>query len=236
MIRLAICDDNKSFLDFIHQALRKWIRYHGINIDILMFENGEDLLYSIEENGNFQVVLIEIELKRVDGLTIATKINRRCSSTIIMFISSLEYCHKRVYNVHPFYFFTKPLRYNELSSIMKRVIKRLDIDYQTFCFCHKNCHYWVPVREIIYFYSDGRKIGVVCTHKRHFFYGKLDSVNEEMKGKANIFLRIHKSYLVNLRYITLYQSNCIEVAGKENLPISRSRMNVIKNVLHKERK
>ncbi|MCL2051049.1 MAG: LytTR family DNA-binding domain-containing protein [Lachnospiraceae bacterium] len=234
MLRVAICDDDKSFSNLLYQKLSKWIGYHSLNIDIFAFENGDDLLYSIEENGHFQIVFIEMELKNADGLTIAKKISCQCSSTLIMFISAVNYCHKRVYKVHPFYFFTKPIENKELSHIMKKALIRLDIEEQAFRFSHNTCYYSIPIKDIIYFSSEGRKICVVSLDKKYYFYGKLDLINNEMQKKAIIFLRIHKSYLVNKRYITIYQQDFIEVAGKECLPISRSKKKAIRNILHKE--
>jgi len=235
MLRLAICDNDVSFLNYLYYSLRKWVISVGLNIDILAFEDGDDLLYNIEENGHFQIVLIEIRLKKRDGLSLATQIVHKSSSTIIMFVSSHVYCHKRVYSVHPFYFFTKPVRYTELALIMKKTLKRLDIDNQVFYFYHKNHNYWLPINEIVYFFSDGRRVGVVSINKNYFFYDKLDAVNEVMQNKANKFIRIHKSYLVNMCYITVYQPDNVIMKGNESLPISRSKRSLIKNILHKER-
>ncbi|MCL2717338.1 MAG: LytTR family DNA-binding domain-containing protein [Lachnospiraceae bacterium] len=234
MLRVAICDDDKSFLSLLHQTLLRWITYHNFNINILLFENGEDLLYDIEEAGHFQIVFIEIELNKMDGLTIAYEVYRQCPAAIIIFTSATDYCNKHMYKVHPFYFFTKPIKDRELFFVMKKALKRLDIECQTFRFFHKAYYYSVPVKEIIYFFSDGRKVGIVSLHKKYYFYGKLDLITNEIQKKASVFLRIHKSYLVNKRYITIYQSDFIEVKGNELLPISRSHKKAIRNILAKE--
>ena len=231
-MRVAICDDSKAFLDAFYRVLSKWVIRNGINTDIKMFECGDDLLYDIENKGHFQIVIIEIELKDSDSLKVATKITHMDPLAIIIFVSMLEYCHQRVYRVHPFYLFTKPIKYRELSFVMEKALRKLDVDSQSFCFYYKTFYYAVPVKEIIYFFSDGRKIGVVSLHKRYYFYGKLDLINNEMQKMANIFLRIHKSFLVNMRHIRMYNVDHIEVEGNECLPISRSNKNVIKNALH----
>jgi len=236
MLRLAICDEDVSFLNYLYYSLRKWIISVGMNIDILAFEDGNELLYNVEIYGHFQIVLIEIKQKKTDGLSLATQIEHRCSSTIIMFVSSHNYCHKRVYSVHPFYFFTKPVEYKELAFIMRKALKKLDIENQTFYFCHKNYNYWLPINEIIYFFSDGRRIGIVSTNGIYYFYDKLDIVYSALQNKTSKFLRIHKSYLVNMYHIKAYQPDNVIVKGNEILPISRSKRHYIKNILHNERK
>ena len=232
MLRIAICDDNKLFLGLLYRSLSKWTKYQYIEIEILGFENGEDLLCNIEANGHFQIVILEIELKRSDGLAIATQILNQSSSTMIMFISSYDHYSKRVYKVHPFYFFTKPIRYPELSSVMKSALSRLDVEYQAFCFSHRMVYYSIPIKEIIYFFSEKRRIGVVSLHQTYYFYGKLEQIEEQL-NKFNTFLRIHKSFIVNKRYISIYQNDYIQVKGNEKLPISRSKRKSTKEALIK---
>lgn len=234
MVRIAICDENQSFLERLYWALSKWFTSHCLKADILVFVNGEDLLYHIEESGQFQIVFIEIELRKSDGLTIAADISHRFSSTMIIFVSSLEHCHKRIYQVHPFYLFTKPIKYEELSIVMDEAVSKLDNDCQMFHFSIKSCFHSVPAREIIYFFSEGRRIGVVSKDKTYYFYGKLDFVNHEMQKCMSIFLRIHKSYLVNMRHVMVYHADCIEVTGNASLPISRSKKKAVKDIFHIE--
>lgn len=230
MLRVAICDENQSFLDWLHQALSKWFQSLYLKVDIVVFADGHDLLYHIEENGQFQIVFIEFELRKSDGFKIARQISRQSITTMIMFISSLEQCHKCIYKVHPFYFFTKPIKYGELSIVMRKALNKLDLEHQTFHFSIKSYYHSVLAKEIIYFFSEGRRVGVVSIHKTYYFYGKLDYVNNEMQKHLNAFLRIHKSYLVNMRHIKVYQSNYIEVTGDVCLPISRSKKKAVKDI------
>ena len=107
---------------------------------------------------------------------------------------------------------------------------------RTFHFIIKKSQYWIPIKDIVYFSSEGRRICVVSLYEKYYFYDKLDAIHNKMLKKENLFIRIHKSYLVNVCHIKMYEPDNVIVIGNERLPISRSKKVQIKNILQKMRK
>lgn len=98
----------------------------------------------------------------------------------------------------------------ELSSIGREVF-----EYQS-----GQNFYRVPYEEILYFSSEGRQVKLqsVGEEKYPMFYGKLDQV---LKQLSRGFLMIHKSFVVNIRYIRQYNYESIVMTNGDELSISR---------------
>lgn len=233
MYRFALYDECKSFISLFFCCFSKWKKRYGINVELFTFDRVDGVLYEINEYGHFHIIFIGIGQGVPDSLKLASNISKQCPTTMIIFNSS-RFCYARLaYRFFPFYFFSKPIKQVEFYSVMNKAIETIDAKNE-FYFSYKGFYYSVPVKEIIYFFSEGRRVGVVSKNCINYFYEKLDEVEEKMKNRSYNFLRIHKSYLINRRHISIYQYNNIEMKGNENLPISRSKMKIVRDILYNE--
>lgn len=224
MYRIAVCDGNEVFLDKLCGYLLRWSKTRSIKADISHFHDGVDLLENIREYGYYQVVILDMEVGGMNGLILAEHIQKISTETLIVFMSDCDHYYKQAYQVHPYYFFSKPIPAKELFSVMNGAVVKSEIHEKVFRFCYKRTHYSIPIREIYYFFSDRRRIGIVCKdEKTYWFYGRLDQVEEVMEKKAEGFLRIHKSFFVNSSHIRVYSYEYVEMADQERLPVSRPR-------------
>lgn len=81
----------------------------------------------------------------------------------------------------------------------------------------------------MYFQSDGRKINIVMENDSQSFYGKLSEIEQECP--EGLFLRIHKSYLINMHYIKEITYKWIKMINGDVLDISRSNRVTIRRKL-----
>ena len=89
--------------------------------------------------------------------------------------------------------------------------------------------YRVMYKDILYFQSDGRKINIVMENDSQSFYGKLSEIEQECP--EGLFLRIHKSYLINMHYIKEITYKWIKMINGDVLDISRSNRVTIRRKL-----
>lgn len=88
--------------------------------------------------------------------------------------------------------------------------------------------YTIPLKDILYFESNLRKIIIYTTSKNFEYYEKLDTLEQLLHTKG--FIRCHQSYLVAVAYVTSYSDTNLAIAGK-TIPISRSRLEYIRHIL-----
>jgi DNA-binding LytR/AlgR family response regulator len=79
----------------------------------------------------------------------------------------------------------------------------------------------MPINDIMYFVSEGRRTHLVANQFRDTFYQKLDEIEIIIEPKKANFIRIHKSYLVNILFIAKYNKDFVILKNGERLRISR---------------
>lgn len=166
----------------------------------------------------------------VDGLETAEQIRVKDCITSIIFISGSDDYYKEAYKFHPFHFLSKPTGQHLVNDAMDAFTRMKGQDRETFSFIVNKSQYTLPLSEILYFGSERRRIHVVCEHADYLFYGKLSQVQELLGEKNTKFLRIHQSYLVNMKYIREYHYKDVVMSNGDVLLISRERRKDVRNI------
>lgn len=234
MLKIAICEDVKSFADDLEKNLQVWAAENGINVGIRKFDNGMPLLYCINDNGMFDLIFMDVEMDKMNGLDAAAKIRESDFITTIIFISQYEDYYKEAYNVHPFHFLSKPISRAKIDEVMASYLKMKKQDVETFTFNINKSQYTIHLSEVLYFNSERRHVNVICKDKTYVFYGKLNDVQKRIESKNCRFLRTHQSFLVNMKYVKEYHYTDVVMSNGDVLLISkdnRKRMREIHMLL-----
>ena len=230
MLKIAICEDDKRYIEDLEWCIRGWAANIGINIKIQRFDGGLPLLSCIEKNGMFDLVFMDVEMSGMNGLETAARIREQDYITTIIFVSQYETYYREAYNAHPFHFLTKPINKKKLEETMDAYMVMKKQDVETFTFVVNKARYSIHLKDILYFYSERRHVYAVCKEDKYGFYGKLKDVEKTLEGKTCRFLRIHQSYLVNMRYIKEYHYNELVMYNGEELYISKENRKRMRDI------
>lgn len=223
MLRIGICDDERAAVDSHAEQVRLVMRQMGMNADIRKCYTGNELLMEIEENGKFDILLLDIEMEDMNGIEVARRIRNTDAYVVIIFISAFDQYCKEAISVQPYAFLDKPLQHAQIRKAIKEAYSRQIEERETFDFQAGRVYYSIDLREIYYFHSELRKVYITARGAEYWFYGKIDWVERYLARKKHCFLRIHKSFLVNSRYIVRYDYEKVVLRNGEELEISRSR-------------
>ncbi|MGN0393839.1 MAG: LytR/AlgR family response regulator transcription factor, partial [Coprococcus sp.] len=191
-----------------------------INFSVSTFLSGEEMLIDIEDHGIYDLIYLDIELTRIDGIEAARVLRNSYPETMLIFISAHSQYYRDAFDVQPFQFLDKPLDNNVFFNILERAINHIMKYPQTISFSYNRIHYNVNIKEILYFESNKRIVKVICRNNIYEFYGKLSDIEAKLNEKSGVFLRIHKSYLVNINYIREVGTEFIIMVNDVRLGIS----------------
>lgn len=127
---------------------------------------------------------------------------------------------RKLFNVQPLLFLAKPFKESEVIRALELSKKRADMDDNYFSYTSGNMIKKVSISVIIYFRSSNRMVEIVTDEEIFSFYGKLDEIENKLMGGR--FIRIHKSMLINYKYLYKISANSVTMKGDIELPISRS--------------
>ena len=219
MIRVAVAEDMAFEREALLRHLNRYAQERGEELACTAFENGEALLRGYGEG--FDLLLLDVAMPRVDGLTAARRIRRQDERVVILFITSMVQYAVQGYSVDAIDFLVKPVSYTGLRLRLDRALTRiaqnqpLRIQVRSACGLRS-----VPVSEIRYVETSNHRVIIHTGDEELLTDRTMKQIEAELAGQP--FFRCHTSYLVHLRYVDRIQGNEIEVDGSRLL-ISRYR-------------
>lgn len=201
-MKIAICDDDISFTSRLEEIIKQESVNYGKKPEIDVFFDGETLVKSIEDGQSYSMIFLDIEMKRMNGITAARRIRQLDRYTLIIYISSYDDYLKELFEVEPFRFISKPLQLQKLKQYFGEAIRKIEGLNNIYSYSYNKEEYTVPIKEIVYFESNKRLINIRLNDgTEQFFYGKLNNVEKEIQKINKHFIRIHQSFLVNYSYV-----------------------------------
>ena len=216
MLRIAICDDDIRFTSKLEDILIQESRKKGIKSEIDVFFDGEGLVNSISNGEHYEIILLDIEMEKMDGITTAKNIRSIDKTALIIYISGYDEYLKELFEVEPFRFISKPLNVNKFKEYCASAIKRVEEQSENFEFSFNRENKRVLLNDIVYFESVGRTIKIhMCNGNEELYYGKMNKIEKELQNCRNHFIRIHQSFLINYAYIKKMTFSEIVIAFNE---------------------
>lgn len=230
MLSIAICDEQKRYAEDLEWCISVWAVNSGINVKVKRFQNGPSLLSEFRRKGMFDLLFLDIEKGKDNGLEIAAKIRETDYIVSIVFISRHDDFYKEAYDRHPFHFLHKPISPAKIEETLNDYMKLRYQDIELFTFVVNKARYNLRLNDIVYFYSERRHVNAVCVDKKYSFYGKLGDVQDKLEEKTTRFLRIHQSFLVNMKFVKEYHYNELVMYTGEALYISKENRKKMRDI------
>lgn len=219
MLNIALCDDNPVELSQIAQILNK---IDNIDFKIYKYTNPHDCLQDIQSGMVFDCFLLDILMNEDNGIDIAKKIRETHLDTPLIFITATPEYALDGYEVNATRYYLKPL--NE-KHFTEDLIKILEI-------AHANTHDYMTItntngisriylKEIYYIESMLRTIIIHTQQENYTMIGKISDLENQLNDHN--FIRVHKSFIVNLRYIHNIFKNTITLDNGEEILLSKHR-------------
>lgn len=230
-MRIAICDDDCVIAKDLHQRIERIMVKWSIHADIYDFFDGEDMLYEIECTGIFDIIFLDIEIGKMNGIDIASELRNKYFIFTLIFISQYDNYYRAAFEVQPFWFLDKPFSDEKLELALRKAVDRGMNREETFDFSFNKVYYRIFLDDIMYFESDRRQVLIHCVdNKIYKCYNKLDIIEREFKNKNRNFIRVHRSFYVNQIYIKKYYYDRILLYDNEEIQVSASRREKVRDI------
>ena len=133
-----------------------------------------------------------------------------------------------LFKVHPLDFLKKPLDKEQLEELIDDYITISGAQKEVFRYKKGYSSHKIEVQKIMYFVCDNRKVSMYTTEGVETFYESLESIYDRIKNYG--FLFIHKSYMVNYRYIQVIKYDSVIMSDNAEFSISQSRRQQIREI------
>ena len=226
MIKVAICEDEKIFRDSLIGVIENYFKERQIEYFIDDFLRGEDLLkVQIEQ---YDIFCLDVAIQDgMSGIEIAKKIREKVQASDIIFMTSHpEEAHK-AFEVNALRYLLKPMQEDKLIETLDLAIKRKEERESQIITLNQGQKFLrIPLADIMYFETLGRKLKVTTVKKSYVVDNKINELDEKLSNRD--FYRSHKSYLINMRHIGEYNKKSIIMQNLDEVYISRLKVKVFK--------
>lgn len=233
MLRIAVCDDDMRFAGELEEMVRREAADAGAGVDTEAYSDGGTLVADIEKGYRYDLIFLDIEMGRVDGINAARQIRRVDRSALLIYVSGYEQYLKELFEVEPFRFLSKPVDKAKLGRYFRDACARIGEAEAYYCFSFNKEIRKAAVGDIVYFESRNRVVHIFMSDgSEERFYGRLSTVEKELSEGRHDFLRIHQSFLVNYRFIEKMSFSSVTVlfgnGDRLSLKISEDREKAVR--------
>ena len=219
MIHIAIVEDDPAVREQLVGYVHRYERQFGKMFELTTFADGDEIVS--DYRAVYDIILLDIQMRRMDGMAAAEAIRKVDSEVILIFITNMAQFAIRGYAVDALDYVLKPVPYFAFSQQLQKAVDRLRKRQKTFLPVPVDGGLRrVDVATIYYLESQGHSVHLYTEDGELVTAGSLKAYEEKLANKP--FVRCNSGYLVNLEQVVGVQQNTVQV-GPYALQISRPR-------------
>jgi len=229
MLKMAICDDEPYHLNRTEDLIKGILDGRGIDIYVIdTYLLGKDLL-RFDKYMEYDAIFLDIDMSGMNGPEIAKQIRENRQDIILVFIAASSDYAVEGYKMEAIRFLLKDVLEETMPECIEVIIRRLCLHTHKVCYHFTEGQKEMPVDSIGFIESQKHKLLFNVMEKQWVSYSLYDKLDNIEKGlSAYGFLRIHKSYLVNMRFIKAIVHYRAYLKSGEILPIPRDKYRKVK--------
>lgn len=226
MLTIAICDDSHEQQRLIQKAIEKYFKTHNdYSIQVTCYDNPLQFLEALDQNGGYDILLLDIFMPGINGTEVAKEIRKRGDKTEIVFLTSSDDFAVSAFSLKAAHYLVKPYAQSEFDEAMDRAVaffaksNVLKLSFKLTGGGVKT----VDIDDILYIESYKHeqliqiKNGDVLSIRE-----SLNSLQEQLDELSpQQFLSPYKGYIVNLKAVHSVEPDCMKLYGNKSVPIAR---------------
>ncbi len=217
--RVAIVDDSTTDAEYVQGILNRWADQRQVSIQAAVFPSAERFLFRYAEDKDWDILLLDIEMGAMDGVTMAKRVRQDNEMVQIVFLTGFADYMAQGYEVSALHYLMKPVGRDKLFAVLDRAAAALQKAERAILLPVGGELFRLPAGQIQYVEVFSHTLAIVTD--TNTIQAKMPiSELEKLLGEG--FVRCHRSCLVGLRHIArLSRTEVILDSGKV-LPLSRS--------------
>ena len=222
-MKIAICEDQAVQVNLLNNKIKKWANDYDIEGTINNFTTAESFLFEWEDYDKYDIIFLDIKLGKISGVELSNIIREKNKNVDIVFVTGFFKYALHGYKVGALQYLMKPIKISDLYFCLNKTQERISNKNDKYMmiletpkkYIKLNCneiHYCIMFSPYIDIHTSSEKITV---------RKKISELEREIPSKY--FIRCHRSYIVNLKYVKSITKDSVVLESGIRIPISRGR-------------
>lgn len=217
-MKILICDDEQQYVDELKIHIENFMQSRVADFTIDTANNPQAVA---DSNEIYQLAFLDIQMDELNGISLAKILKERNNKIVIFFVTSHNDYQDEAMDLRAFRFFEKPFNADRLYSGLEKAMEYIDESYVDFYVWTDNEHKQILVDDVIYVERGNRQVTLVTTQGNFTTRETFDEWCAILQN--SFFYRVHKSFIVNLHYVTGYKYSELFVQNNVRIPIASRR-------------
>lgn len=232
MYQIALCDDNREFLECLKWGVEGYCRERGIGALVYSFCGSDALVETIEEKKYYDAYILDIDMPGCSGLSAARMIRECTDYPVIIFVTVHSMYAIDAYELDVFRYLIKEHLGTRFKAVMDSLFCRLEKQEEKKYYLISNQRKYIRLlqQDILYVYKKQKNAVFVLTEKREEW---------ERVTLSNVLARMNnpdmklldRSYIVNLSHIRELYDNIVVMDNGEELQTGIRHVKELKQTL-----
>ncbi len=227
-MRIAICDDNRVFAKALRKRLGDYCCRFDMDCDCEVYTSPMELLAA--DLSTLQILFLDVDMPQMTGIDVGHQLRETLPDLVIIYVTAWIKYAPYGYQVDAFRYLLKQNLDQEFEPCMDAVVDRLHLATDTVTLTGRDGTFTIAIPHILYFEgASGRKVYLHTAGNQKSTIecnGRLSDLESGLLGKG--FLRIQRSFLVNMQHIRQVSNYEVLLDDEETLNISKPLFNQVK--------
>lgn len=214
---VAICDDAAADRDYLQTLVKRWAADRGHRVELTLYPSAESFLFRYAEDKDVQILLLDIEMGSMDGVSLARTLRKENDAVQIVFITGYSDYIADGYEVEALHYLMKPVKEEKLFAVLDRAVEKLHSNQRTLLLELPGEVVRLPVYQIRSAEVQGNYVTI---HAKTDCTVKMTLSELEAQLDDNFF-RLGRSALVNLGCVARVTKTAVTLNDGTVLPLPR---------------
>ena len=227
-MRIVVCDDKVEDRNRLCSHIRQFFTKNNCTAEIAVYEDGGDFLADKDalESGSIKIAFLDIYMPGSNGIDVARKIRETDKDMALIFTTISRDHGLEGWSVDAFQYLLKPVKYEDVEKVLGKCIKLFADSLRSVEITSDRTTIRVLLKDITYVEVFRHDCLIHTTSKTIKSRRSLDDIEQELGDDS--FIRTHRSYIVNMRYIVDITGDSFQLSTGANVPISRRSKQAVK--------
>lgn len=235
---IAIVEDEQKYADDLEKQIKRYCKENDVLANIKKFSDGD--LITENFKSTFDIIFLDIQMKRLDGVKTAEFIRKFDEEVSIIFVTNMPQFAIKGYEVGAQSYLLKPVEYESVKKQMDLSIRRISANRveENFLFNTDVGTVRINVKDVVYIQSLKHMMTVyVDNGKEYNMYSSLTELEKRLAPYG--FVRCSKYCIVNLKFvtgiknakITLLNGNSLDLGGAYKSMCKEAFLSYVRNLV-----